>query len=165
MHYLIDGSNCLGRLPGFSVSDPDSEARFLSRLSAYAAAHRAHEFTVFFDGYGKIRSAGAALTVRRSSKGQTADDLIVGSLRRVPSSVAARCTVITDDRELGHRCRRAGGRVSGTRGFWDMVSRSTAKAGRKLAQPQPSPGSVEDGGLSPAEVKEWEDYFSRPPER
>ncbi|HEY3280851.1 MAG TPA: NYN domain-containing protein [Armatimonadota bacterium] len=162
MRYLIDGSNCLGRLPGFEISQPDSEGRFLETLRAYASSHRSHEFTVFFDGYGGVRTAGSALRIRRAGSGQSADDLIVSDLKRHARTGSALSMVVTDDRDLAQRCRRAGGRTSSTSSFWEAIQRSVARNGRKPAQPQPSRGSVEDGGLSPREVKEWEEFFAGP---
>lgn len=163
MRYLIDGSNCLGRLPGFRLGDPDSAQSFLDTLRSYAATHRSDEFNVYFDGGAGQTAPVTPLTVRFARPGQTVDEIIRALVRRKGPAAAASYRVVTDDRDLARRCQRAGAGVSTTHAFWRQVTRSVARQARKPPQPQPSQGSVEDGGLSPAEVAEWERYFAGAP--
>ncbi|NCC33261.1 MAG: hypothetical protein EOM24_14780 [Chloroflexia bacterium] len=50
MPILIDGHNLIGQLPGFSLADPDDEARLVMLLRRYATRRRGRKIVVVFDG-------------------------------------------------------------------------------------------------------------------
>lgn len=105
MPILVDGDNLLGTWPGRSRSD--AEKRRLARECLALARREGREIVVVFDGPdplppppGEVRFAGA---------GRSADDVILGILRRTPDP--AGYTVVTLDRSLGDRARALKARV------------------------------------------------------
>jgi hypothetical protein len=142
---LVDGNNLLHRLPQRHRSRQE-----LRRLCLDLVRREGLRLLLVFDG---VPPAG---TPTRESLGQvtilyaapqSADDAIIATLP--PGPQARTFVVVTDDRELSLRARRAGARVRPLREWWP-----------KLLAPGPERGR--EGALSPDELAEWEEYFSGP---
>jgi len=145
---LVDGNNLLHRLPSGRRSR--SEVR---RLSLDLARREGVRITVVFDGPPPSGSPGRESLGNVSivySDAVSADDAII---RRVPPPPrAADWVVVSDDRELVRRARRAG-----------APTRSLRQWLAKLEAPQRR--TDDRRGLSPDEIAEWESFFAqRPPE-
>jgi four helix bundle protein len=151
---VIDGSNFLGRAPGFMLGDDQSRDRFLFRLQEYARRHPAHRVTVFFDGQHAANQLLGGVEVRVTSGQRPADDVLVDFLGHLPGGDRPRSTVVTDDQDLASRAHRLGVKVEGVSWLF-----------QKLARKPPSGGGQQAGGLSRSDVAEWEDFFNQPPRR
>lgn len=150
---LIDGSNFLGRAPGYALGDEASRDRLMFRLQEYVRKHPAHKVTAFFDGQKTSTRLLGGIEERVTSGLHEADDVIVDFVRGVPAAERKRCTVITDDRTLAGRVRNEGVRVE-----------SVAWLSARLVAPVTSQ-PVQKTGLSRDELSEWEDFFKKPPQR
>jgi predicted RNA-binding protein with PIN domain len=142
---IIDGYNLLFR-------DEDSEGSLErareSFLRAVDAVRPPGEMViVVFDGRSapapKLRQA-EGLTVC-FSRNATADEEILARIAKLPKGQA---TVLTHDRELSRRVRRAGGRVGDPKAFFRL---SRFHAGPPPREKPPPP--------SPEEVERWERLF------
>ena len=142
MPYLIDGANLGGSLGGRDgARDAEAVVRFLVPWTRGRG-----RVLVVFDGAGDgaLPRALGSLEIVWSGAGRSADDWIVGRL----GSRARDWIVITDDRELGGRCRERGARVERTAEF---AARAAGAHGAGAAVEKPEPG--------PDEVAAWKDLF------
>jgi len=150
MPVLVDGSNLL-----HALGPEHSRRSDVRRLVLERVRHERMKVVVVFDGPpppgAPARESLGRVTIRWAAP-RSADDVIVELL---PSGAAARgWTVVTDDRGLARRVRERGAGV-----------RSLAQWRRGLTEPRES--ASDRSGLSPAEIEEWEAYFSRgkPPKK
>jgi hypothetical protein len=150
---VLDGSNFLGRAPGYMLGDEESRDRLLFRLQEYGRAHPAHRVTVFFDGQRTSRRMVAGVEEQITGAQRSADDGIVTFLHELPAADRPRTTLVTDDRELSMRARAQGVRVEGIAWLAERLER------------KPRPENGQRPGLSKGEVSEWEEFFNRPPKR
>jgi hypothetical protein len=150
---VLDGSNFLGRAPGYMLGDEQSHDRLLFRLQEYGRAHPAHRITAFFDGQRSTRRQVAGVEEQFTGGQRPADDVIVDFLRDLPDADRPRTTLVTDDRELASRAKTHGVRV-------ESVSWLSERLARK---PRQAPG--QRPGLNQGELSEWEEYFKKPPQR
>lgn len=150
---LIDGSNFLGRAPGYALGDAGSRDRLMFRLQEYVRKHPAHKVTAFFDGQKTSTRLLGGVEERVTSGLHEADDVIVDFVRGIPREEKKRCTVVTDDRSLAGRVRGEGVRVE-----------SVAWLSARLVAPVTA-HPAQKTGLSRDELSEWEDFFSKPPKR
>jgi len=147
MPYLIDGNNLLGAGRDRRLGIPTDEREMVLRLSAFAAARRAH-LTVVFDGArpAGARASASRIRIRYAGK-RIADDVIVDLVR---SSGAPRdIVVVTSDRDLRSRVRAASGRVMGCREFAEALN--TVRGGK---------GGNEEEKPDAGDVAMWERYFA-----
>lgn len=151
---VLDGSNFLGRTPGYMLGSEESRDRLLLRLQEYAKAHPAHRVTIFFDGQRVARRTVGGVEEHVTGGQRPADDVIVDFLHALPPEDRPRSTVVTDDRELAARARGEGTRVE-----------SIAWLAGKLERKEPPEDGRKESGVSRGQVGEWEEYFSRPPQR
>lgn len=139
MPVLIDGNNLLHRLPQDQRSRSEVRRRVLDLVRREGV-----RVTVVFDGPPPpgtpSREALGPVTVEYAGT-RTADAVILG---RLAAGRAAQATVVTDDRDLANRARRAGARVRGVASWLD-----------KLA----TPPREKPGPLAADEVAAWEEYF------
>ena len=150
MLVLIDGHNLIGRLPDINLSDPDDEARLVSRLQGYAGRTGKRVVVVFDRGMPGGRSqalSGGPVEVIFAPTGRNADRVLIGRIRhaRNPGGLL----VVTSDREVIAAARRRGAQVVPAGVFADEL------------EPAPvSPGSTkEDVHLSADEVEAWLELF------
>jgi predicted RNA-binding protein with PIN domain len=155
MHWLIDGHNLIGQLPGLQLSDPDDEEKLLEYLIRFRARTR-DKITVFFDPGGSYQSGHkrkhGGITVQFAPSGKTADQLIVNRLRRVKNQQAVR--VVSSDQAVQTAARLAG-----------VQAVKAADFGRQLlggsGGVSSDPGSQPDVNLSANEINEWLDLFNQ----
>jgi hypothetical protein len=152
---FVDGCNFLGRAEGYALGDDRSRERLVTRLQDYAHRHPAHRVTAFFDGKRAVTRTVAGVQERVTAEGRSADDTLVEALGALAQAERRRAVVVTDDRGLAQRARSLGSRVEGI-----------AWLQERLREPPRQPASHSDGeGLSDRQVAEWEEFFSRPPQR
>lgn len=146
MPLLVDGNNLLHRLPEGRRSRAE-----VRRLSLELARREGVSITVLFDGPPPAGSPdherlGRVTVVYCGA--DSADDAIIRRLP--PPPAAANWVVVSDDRELVGRARRAG---ASTRPLRQWLARiDTVQA-----------ADDDHRGLSRAEIEEWETYFARRP--
>ena len=151
---LIDGHNFLGRADGFMLGSDASRDQFVLRLQEYAKKHPSHRVTVFFDGNRNSIEEKAGVEVRFSSGDGSADEAIVNFAYALPEADRKRSQLVTDDRQLADRARNAGVRRQPVSWLEELIGR------KKPAPIQPRPETVSKESLG-----EWEQFFSRPPQR
>ncbi len=149
---IIDGYNLLFRSQAGRPSDSLKESRedFLRRVDV--ARPPDCSVTVVFDGpasSGNCRRRAEGFSVLYARSPRSADDAIVALVRRRPKG---QVVVLTHDRELGRRVRRAGGVLGDPEAFFEHP--------RKRAAP-PAPASVPEKPPLPRgeEIDRWEDLF------
>ena len=145
MPILVDGNNLLHRLP------PQHRSRHeLRRLCLDLVRREGLRLLLVFDGMPPAgsppRESLGQVTILYAAP-QSADDAIIATLP--PSPEARSFVVVTDDRELTQRARRAGASVRPLREWWPKLLATGPDRGR-------------EGTLSPDELAEWEEYFSGP---
>jgi hypothetical protein len=150
---FVDGSNFLGRAPGYALGDDGSRDRLNFRLQDYVRRHPAHKVTVFFDGQKTTSRNLGGVEERVTSGLHEADDVIVDSVRALSTPDRRRCIVVTDDRTLASRIRSEGVRVE-----------SVAWLSARFVAPATSAVS-HDPGIPRDELSDWEDFFKKPPQR
>lgn len=143
MPLVIDGNNLLHSLPLDQRSRDD-----VRRQALETVRNETLLVTIVFDGPPRGGSPAiehlGRVTIYYSGS-SAADDVI---LRMLPGgSEASSWTVVTDDRELRSRVRRAGGRV-----------RSLAEWRRRRSHPPRRP--AHEAKLSSREVADWEKFFA-----
>lgn len=150
---VVDGCNFLGSAVGYTLGDDRSRDKLLFRLQEYARRHPAHQVVVFFDGQRASRRQTAGVEERVTSGNRPADDVIVEFIEALPTADQPRCTVVTDDRELAQRAKRAGAAAQ-------PVGELVGKLSREAA------GFVKrEDGLNQSGLADWEEFFSHPPRR
>jgi YacP-like NYN domain len=147
---VVDGSNLLGRLPGFELNSPASREKLALRLQEYAHAHPRTRVTLYFDGQQASATQRGGIEIRYSPGTQPADYFIIEYLGRLKPEQRANARLVTADRELGDNARALGVTVEAPEQFQ-----------RQIAGPPRAPA---DRGLSKAEIAEWEEYFRQRPE-
>ncbi|GAC1547368.1 MAG: NYN domain-containing protein [Herpetosiphon sp.] len=151
MHYVIDGHNLIGQMPGIELSDPDDEAKLVEVLYRWILRHPQHRITVVFDrgSYGHPGSLRRErITPIFAFSPQDADTRLIHILQRMASCADVR--VVTNDRRIATAARQLGGDVVAAQQF-AVELRAMPRHGRKhgAAKPQREPR------LSAAEVEEW----------
>jgi hypothetical protein len=147
---VVDGSNLLGRLPGFELNSPASREKLELRLQEYAHAHPRARVTLYFDGQQASAARRGGIEIRYSPRSHPADHFILEYLGRLTPEQRRSARLITADRELSDAAHALGVSVETPEQFQ-----------RQISGPPRAPA---DRGLSKAEVAEWEDYFRRPRE-
>ena len=142
--YWFDGNNLIGQPAAVSARERSTRRAFLAALSEYARARRTN-VSVYFDGDDRDRSSSPARVAVRYCAPISADEAILRDLRarRSPAEVI----VVTNDRELGARCRVEGASSMA----WEEFSARLANALRR-------PAGVE---VTEEEVRleDWARYF------
>ena len=110
---LVDGSNFLGSVTGYMLEDEESRERLFRRLQDYARRHPAHRVIAFHDGKRASHRTVGSVEERFTSGQRTADDAMLDFLGGLSPTDQRRCTLVTNDQELGRRARAYGARVEG----------------------------------------------------
>ena len=105
MPYWFDGNNLIGQSAAAAAADPRPRREFLAALAAYRRAGGGR-LLVFFDGDDPGRSDLPPGVAVRYAAPESADAAIARRLRE--AARPGEITVVTNDLELGARCRRAG---------------------------------------------------------
>jgi len=152
-HLLVDACNVLGQTD--SLGDEAARERLITRLQDYAHRHPGARVAAVFDGKQTTSRTAGGVEIKTTGSGRTADDALVDSLRALSAAERRRAVVVTDDRELGSRVRALGGRAEPVAWLVARLKEPTARIEAPLRA----------DGLPRREVAEWEEYFSRPPQR
>ena len=118
MPYWFDGNSLVGRSAARLRSDRRTRQGFLEMLAGLHAA-RGGAFEVFFDGDDPDRARPPRGVRIRYCAPFSADDFIVQRLAEIRTP--AEVTVVTNDRDLAHRCRDAGARTADWSGFTGKI--------------------------------------------
>jgi hypothetical protein len=148
---IVDGSNLLGRLPGFALNSPASRDTLALRLQEYAHTHPNTRVTLYFDGEKASTTRRGGIEIRYSPKSQPADYFMLQYLERLPADERTRARLVTADHELADAARLLG-----------VAIETPESVQRQILGPPRAPS---DRGLTKTEVAEWEEYFRRPPEK
>jgi predicted RNA-binding protein with PIN domain len=162
MHYLIDGHNLIARIPDIDLSDPDDEAQLILRLKRWTAADGRRRVTVYFDrglpGGRDPHFSGGSVEVIFTSSRRTADDLLIGRIRRVNNP--PEYTLVSSDREVVSAAERRGMPVLDSEKFAEQL---TAEIEERQS-PQPQATQKEEPLVSPDEVAQWMELFGPEPD-
>ena len=149
MHYLIDGHNLIGQMPGISLADPDDEQKLIAALRAFLVRVNKQGVVIFDKGLpgGAGKWSNAVLEVRFAQGGKSADDLILARVKadRNPGGLI----VVSGDNEIMAAAKQAGARAMRASDF-------AAKM-----QDKPKAARKKEDGLSPDEVAFWEEAFKK----
>ncbi|MCL4559563.1 MAG: NYN domain-containing protein [Chloroflexi bacterium] len=159
MPYLIDGHNLIPHVPGLSLQQPDDEMRLLSWLKEFCR-HTRKQAEVYFDqappGFPAQQRFGL-VEAHFVRQGMTADEAIRQRLVRLGKN-ARNWTVVSSDRQVQAEARQARAQV--------IASEDFAAQMQAISAGKPAGHRREDSALSPEELQEWLDLFSkRPPGR
>jgi uncharacterized protein len=152
MPYLIDGHNLIPKL-GLRLDSVDDEQQLISRLQEFCRLRRA-QADVYFDGappgQASRRSLGA-VTAFFVSRGSSADSAIETRLARLGKAVR-NWTVVSSDGRVQRAARAVHAAVLSSEEFALEMSTTQAVSASM---------SKQKATLSPNEVEEWLDFFSR----
>lgn len=155
MHYLIDGHNLIGRVPGLRLDDPDDEAKLIEQLHVYAQRIR-KKMTVIFDPalYQALPTSSPFADVKAvwAKRGSSADDVIVQRVQKArrPREIV----VVTGDQALAGRVRAAGAQVLAPEAFLARMNPP-----HESEEAIPDAGEMPDLHLSADEVEMWMELF------
>lgn len=150
---VIDGYNLLFRSLACPPQGSLEELReeFLRRVDAVRPPDC--DVTVVFDGPARPgprrRTEGISVLYARSPR--SADDAIVSLVRKKPRG---QVVVLTHDRELGRRVRRAGGTLGDPDAFFELPRNRAAPASPAATREKPPLPRGE-------EIERWEELFRR----
>ena len=154
MPYLIDGHNLIARLPDIDLSDPNDEAKLVTKLKGLVAKKRGRmQCTVIFDcglpgGYSAM-STSSVKVIFAAMHHSDADSVIKLRIRRTKDP--KNWTVVSSDQAVLD-CARA----------YKMKWLTSAEFVERLERARPiedSPGEEVDIQMSDEEVDEWMDLF------
>ncbi len=148
---IVDGSNFLGTIAGFDLASDASREELVTRLQDFAHDHPSLRMVVYFDGQKTSVKRAGGVEVRFTPREKPADFYIIEMLRALGEEERRRALLVTADRALGDAARKLGAKVEATSSFH-----------RRL--PGVKRTAVGQRGLNAAEVADWEEYFTRPPE-
>ena len=153
MPYLIDGHNLIAALPDIDLSDPNDEAKLVTRLKGFVARSR-RRCTVIFDGGipGGASALGnkAVAVIFAASQRDDADRLLKLRIRRLRDP---RNWIVVSSDQAVLDCAR----MHKTR--WLTSAEFAEKLAGEPDDEAPAPGEEIDPTLSAAEVDEWLDIF------
>jgi hypothetical protein len=150
MPYWFDGNNLIGLSAAAAQQDRRTRQAFLGLLSGYALT-RGGRFTVFFDGDDSDRALPPRGVRVRTSAPLSTDDAILNQIHG--SAAPGDIIVVTNDKGLAGRCRRAGAKTMDWREFTALMGRSP----RKAAKPSSNDEKID--------VEDWSRYFGIDPEK
>ncbi len=153
MPILIDGHNLIGQLPDIDLSDPDDEAKLVTKLRRYAARKRKRRIVVVFDSgvYGHPQNLnGYGVETRFVKPPQNADQELIRQIRAIRRR--EEWLVVTSDRAVASEAR--------ARGIQVISAQEFARRLQALDQPRVNArNKLADRPLSKAEVEEWLRFF------
>ena len=145
MPYWFDGNNLIGQSAAAAAADPRPRREFLAALAAYRRAGGGR-LLAFFDGDDPWWSSLPPGVAVRYAAPESADEAIVRRLRE--TTRPAEITVVTNDLELGARCRRAGASILDWAAF-----------AAKMRFHPPRPGRTRERSEEAVDVEEWMRWF------
>jgi uncharacterized protein len=151
MPYLIDGHNLIGQLPDISLTDPNDEAKLVTKLRGFAALSGKTCHVIFDHGLpgGKSKLSNGKVKVVFASQPGDADTIMLKRIQAI-RDVKGWIVVSSDQRVLGAARQRGMRGVRSTDFARDMQRRTTTPTQEK------NPNVY----VSPAEVDEWVKLFT-----
>lgn len=153
---IVDGYNVIHRVsdlrPFLERSLEEARAELLLRIKSYLT-HRKAEIVVVFDGdhvYAPALVGGNRLRVIFSKPPEKADAVILSLLGR--AAKRGDLILVSDDQEIVAQARQVGARTLSAREFFERLT-------KRLRSPDLN--RKFDVDLSPEELDEWIDLFSR----
>jgi hypothetical protein len=165
MHYLIDGHNLIGKLPGLSLDDPDDEAKLTQLLKRWCAADLRRKVTVIFDAGlpgGEARHlSGGGVKVVFAPNNRTADAVMIQRIEGIKHPPDY--TIISSDQAILAAARRRRFPVQRSEDFATaMLADRTFRENKTVVEPSDRP---EAPALNADELAEWLQLFGPEPER
>lgn len=145
MPYWFDGNNLIGQSAAAAAADPRPRREFLAALAAYRSAGGGR-LLVYFDGDDPGQSSLPPGVAVRYAAPESADAAIARRLRE--AARPGEITVVTNDLELGARCRRAGASTLDWAAF-----------AAKMRSRPPRPGRTRKRSEEAVDVAEWMRWF------
>jgi uncharacterized protein len=165
MHYLIDGHNLIGRLPGLSLADPNDEVKLVQLLKRWCAADSRRKVTVIFDaglpGGEAKHLSGGGVNVVFASANRSADALVIRRIEQIPNP--PEYTVVSSDEAILAAARRRRVPVQRSETFATAMLEDRTFRERQGTAPQTE--RPEAGTMSSEEMAEWLELFGPEPER
>lgn len=165
MHYLIDGHNLIGKLPGLSLDDPDDEVKLAHLLKRWCAADPRRKVTVIFDaglpgGEAKHLSGGGVKVVFAPNN-RTADAVIIQRIAGIKHP--PEYTIVSSDRVILEAAQRRRFPVQRSEDF------ATAMLADRTFRDKKDETKIDDRpevpAMNPDELAEWLTLFGPEPER
>ena len=143
MDYIIDGYNYIGRVlyPDSSWRDDLEEARrTLNGLIGASSRPERDNVLIVYDGRFGVYDRDAPAFVR-FSRDESADDLIVRMVEKIPETKRDNAAVVTSDRELTATVRGLGVEVKSAEEFSSLLGGWSRTARTRDEHRKPDPGS------------------------
>jgi len=113
MHFLIDGHNLIGKMPGLKLSDSQDELELILRLKGWVAAAPRRQVTIYFDGSGlggySQRLSSKDIRVIFAPTDREADDLLMARLNTLRNG--RNFTLVTSDNRIRNVAKIGGVKV------------------------------------------------------
>lgn len=150
MPYLIDGHNLIGQLPDIDLTDPNDEAKLVTKLRAYSARTRKKCVVIFDHGLpgGKSKMSNSAVNVFFAARPGEADDVMLKRIRTTRDVKS--WTVVSSDERVLQAARQQGMNTQRAEHFAEALN----------AKPTPPPKEENPNvQLTNAEVEAWLKLF------
>ena len=170
MHFLIDGHNLIGKMPGLKLSDAQDELELILRLKGWVAAAKNRQVTIYFDGsglggYSQCLSS-KDIRVIFTPTDKEADDLLIARLNGLRNG--RNYTLVSSDNKIINVAKIGGIKVLKSEDFIAREGfdyKKEAEAEKRLSAPEPQPEKDANPVISESEINEWLDLFGPVPER
>ncbi|MCA9931878.1 MAG: NYN domain-containing protein [Anaerolineales bacterium] len=170
MHFLIDGHNLIGKMPGLSLADSQDELELIIRLKGWVAAASRRQVTIYFDGGGlggfSQRLSSKDIRVIFAPPDREADDLLIARLNKLRNG--RNYTLVSSDNKIINAAKIGGVKVLKSEEFIAREGfdyHKEAEAEKRQPVPEPEPEKDANPVISESEVQEWLDLFGPVPER
>ena len=170
MHFLIDGHNLIGKMPGLELSDSQDELELILRLKGWVATARNRQVTIYFDGSGlggySQRLSSKDIRVIFAPTDKEADDLLMVRLNTLRNG--RNFTLVTSDNRIRNVAKIGGIKVLKSEEFVEREGFDYHKEEKEAKRPsstEPEPEKDQNPVISDSEVQEWLDLFGPVPER
>ncbi len=154
MHYLVDGHNLIGQMPGLELSDPDDEAKLVDLLGRWTLRVPRHHVTVVFDGgvYGHPHRLGSSrVRVIFAHPPRSADSVLEDLLKQANGQ--GKTALVSDDRAIKSVAADRGVSVVACRVFAEQLLEPRAPRAKPARRVRPEPK------LPGREVDAWLERF------
>ena len=150
MHYLVDGHNLIGHVPGIELSDPDDEVQLVDLLHRFVLRNPRLRVTVVFDGgvYGRrVPLDRDRVKVLFARSPEDADARLIELLRTLDQPAGT--TLVSADHSITTAAAERGVAVQPPKLFVDDLHGPNVRRQRAVRRLRPEPKQPR------AEVEEW----------